>query len=40
MNRTADKHSEFVLKPSFSVMALLAQQGSQQLWAAAKHMPR
>ncbi|KAF0291847.1 Alpha-L-iduronidase [Amphibalanus amphitrite] len=40
MNRTDDKHSEFVLKPSFSVMALLAQLGSQQLWFAAKHMPR
>ena len=40
MNRTADGHSEFVLKPSFSVLALLAQLGSQQLWTAAKGMPR
>ncbi|XP_043234436.1 alpha-L-iduronidase-like [Amphibalanus amphitrite] len=39
MNRTSDKHSEFVLKPSFSVMALLAQLGSRQLKFAAKHMP-
>ncbi|XP_043239956.1 alpha-L-iduronidase-like [Amphibalanus amphitrite] len=40
MNRTSDRHPEYVLKPSFSVMALLAQLGSRQLWFAAKHMPR